>query len=120
MDESQALPIALPGRGVGAELKGLDAKTWLERLESRYSDLESALQWFLEHGRADEALRMAVSLPDFWSATGRLEPERALLDRVLDARVTDEPPRGRARAGEAGSRRLFVDGHVSAFEGLLP
>jgi tetratricopeptide (TPR) repeat protein len=105
MDEQEALTILALAEECGAELKGLDAKTSLERLESRHADLRSAVAWFIEHGRADEAVRIAVSLPDFWSATARLEEGRATMDRALAAPATDERLRGRA----------FFEGGLLAF-----
>jgi tetratricopeptide (TPR) repeat protein len=96
MDESRAISLLSVAEESAAELRGLDAKAWIARMETEYRDLEAALDWFLEHGRANEALRMAASLPNFWSATGRLEQGHAWLDRALAAPVTDEILRGNA------------------------
>lgn len=108
MDEREALKLLALAEEAGAELKGLDAKTWLERLESRQADLRSAAEWFVHEGPADDALRFAIALPDYWSATGRLEEGRALLDGALAATGIDEILRGRA---------LFEAGLVAFWQG---
>lgn len=72
------------------ELKGLDARVWLDRLEEQCAEIESALSWFLDHGRSGEALRMAVALYDFWRLTGRTAVGQAWIDRALAASDDDE------------------------------
>ena len=42
------------------------------QFEQQYADLLTAMQWFIEHGRTDESLRLASSLVTFWMATKRL------------------------------------------------
>src|SRR5437867_1392210 len=96
MDEREALTLLSLAEESRTELKGLDAKSWLARLEARDADMQSAVGWFLQLGRADEALRLAASLPGYWSGSGRLEEGRALLERALTAPATDETLRGRA------------------------
>ena len=96
MDEREAMALLTLAKEAGAELRGLDAKTWLQRLESQHAQFRPAVDWFLEYGRGDEALGLVVPVANFWSATGRLEEGRALFDRALAAPATDEALRGRA------------------------
>ncbi|HUQ23393.1 MAG TPA: tetratricopeptide repeat protein [Gaiellaceae bacterium] len=79
----------------GPGLAGLDRKALFEELEERYDELLAALQWFLEAGRVDEAMRLARSLAPFWTATRRLAEASEWFDRVLAA-----------PGGEAGNRGL--------------
>ena len=67
----------------GAQLGGLDAKPAAARLESRCQELGEALSWFAGHGRAEESLRMAVALVDFWQSTGRIAQGRDYFGRAL-------------------------------------
>ena len=64
-------------------LRGLEAKTWLRRIEDQHQDLESAFGWLLDHGRHDDALRIAIALYDFWRLTGRAAEGRSWIDRAL-------------------------------------
>lgn len=77
-------------------IRGLDGKAALAELEASYGDLVSALEWFVEHGHADEALRLCSSLAAFWMATKRLEEGARWLDRALAVPGGDDALRGRA------------------------
>ena len=77
-----------------SELKGLDARVWLDRLEDQNLEIESALSWFLDQGSSDDALGLAVALYDFWRLTGRTAEGQSWIDRALAAGGTD----GRLRA----------------------
>ena len=71
------------------ELRGLDAKVWLDRVEDQNPEIESALGWFLDQGSSDDALRLAVALYDFWRLTGRTAAGRSWIDRALAVRGND-------------------------------
>lgn len=101
MDAGAAKSLLELAELAGPELKGLDAKRWSGKLEERHAELLAAMQWFLDEGRTDEALRLARSLNSFWSATGRLEEGSEWFDRVLDSRGGEEANRGRGYV-EAG------------------
>ena len=55
-------------------LRGLDGKAAYSKLERRYGDLLAALQWIIDEGRTDEALRLASWLAPFWMTTKRATP----------------------------------------------
>jgi predicted ATPase len=65
----------------GPGLRALDAKAVLAQLDQRYDDLLSALEWFIDEGRPDQARRLASSLVVFWMTTKRLDEGIASLDR---------------------------------------
>jgi tetratricopeptide (TPR) repeat protein len=89
------------GERAGPGLQGLDRKAVFEQLEERYGDLLEAIQWFVEHGRTDEALRLARSLSSFWMATRRLDEGSEWFDRALGSPGGDDVNRGRG-SFEAG------------------
>jgi non-specific serine/threonine protein kinase len=89
-------------------LRGLDVKATFRRLEEQYADLQSALQWFIEQGRASEAFRLASALVPFWMATTRLDQGSTWLDRALAVPTGDQAHRGRA---------LFDAGYLAFWKG---
>jgi tetratricopeptide (TPR) repeat protein len=97
----------------GPALVGLDRKAQFERLEASYDDLLAAMQWFLDEGRADEAIRIARSLNTFWSATGRVDEGCEWFSRVLAAPLGDDVVRGRGLF-EAGLLELWRGGDVAS------
>ena len=82
-------------------LMGLETKTVFEQLERRYPDLLSALQCFTDQECTDDALRLAISLAQFWMATKRLKDGTDWFDRVLTASGGQDIYRGEA-AFQAG------------------
>ena len=77
-------------------LRGLGSRAVLDQLEQRYGQLQLALQWFADHGRASEALRLASALVPFWMATKRLDEGGAWLDKALAVPGSDDAHRGQA------------------------
>ncbi|MDQ3460260.1 MAG: hypothetical protein M3498_13330 [Deinococcota bacterium] len=65
-------------------LSGLDVKTLLGQLEHQYSELIAALEWFIEQGHTDKALRLVIALAPFWMMTKRLVEGSAWFDHVLE------------------------------------
>jgi len=93
---------------VGPGLRGLEAKAVFGQLDQRYGDLQSAIEWFIDKGRTDEALRLAISLVPFWMATKRLDAGSAWIDRALALPGGDDAYRGRA---------LFDAGYLAFWKG---
>jgi hypothetical protein len=59
----------------GPRYRGLDAKAVLEQLESKYGDLQAAMQWFIDEGRTDEALDLRRHwLSSGWGQSGSMKP----------------------------------------------
>jgi tetratricopeptide (TPR) repeat protein len=75
-------------------LRGLDGKTVSGQLEQRYGELLAALQWFIDQGRRDEALRLASLLAPFWMATKRLGEGSEWSDCAIASAGGSDPNRG--------------------------
>jgi tetratricopeptide (TPR) repeat protein len=81
---------------ISAELTGPSGAAAHGRLEARYDDLLAALDWFVDNGRPDEALRQAIGLYRYWITGRRFEDGARWFDRVLASGTGDESLRGRA------------------------
>ena len=77
-------------------LTGLESQAALAGLEQRYPEFLDAMQWFVDAGRADDALRISGALVPFWMATKRLAEGDAWFERLLAVPVGDAARRGRA------------------------
>jgi tetratricopeptide (TPR) repeat protein len=80
----------------GPRLRGLEANLVFEDLEAKDADLLAAIQWFLDQGRTDDALRLAIALAPVWMARKRLDEGLAWFDKVLAAPGGTEITRGNA------------------------
>lgn len=96
MDEGPAAALLELAETAGPGLHGLDRKALFEQLEARHDDLLAGIRWFLDHDRADEAVRLARSLAPFWMATRRLDEGCEWLERALAVPGGDDAVRGRA------------------------
>jgi non-specific serine/threonine protein kinase len=90
MDEHAAWSLFCFAEQASLGLQGLDAAAWRDRTERRYQELEAALEWLLDQGRADEALGIACTLAEFLLITDRVANGRAWLDRALAADPTND------------------------------
>lgn len=79
-----------------ASLRSPGSKAAIELLEERYDDLVAANQWFTDHERTDEALRLASALYRFWITKQRFEEGALWFDRVLGEPDGDKRLRGEA------------------------
>lgn len=78
------------------ELAGPNQVEWFDRLERDAHNGRAMLDWFLNSGDYDSALRVAAAVWRFWHVRGYLRSGRELLARVLTE--TNEPTPTRARA----------------------
>jgi DNA-binding CsgD family transcriptional regulator len=69
----------------------------LDRLETEYANLDTALRWFHETDRVSELLSLAAALVDFWRLRGHLREGRQWLATGL-AHPAGSDPAARARA----------------------
>jgi tetratricopeptide (TPR) repeat protein len=83
----------------GGRLRGLDGKVALAQLEERHDDLRTALEWFVEQRRTDDALRLASALMPFWMTTKRHAEGSAWFERILELPVGDDRRRCRGLWG---------------------
>jgi predicted ATPase/class 3 adenylate cyclase len=104
------------------ELKGPLLVAWLDRLEREHDNLRAALQWAVEQGRGEIALRLGIALERFWVVRGLRNEGRAFLERALagSAGVAADI---RAKALLAAARLAFnqsnyEQGETLAQEGL--
>jgi tetratricopeptide (TPR) repeat protein len=101
---------ALLGAAVGARMalrRGKDAAA-VEQVERQYPDMLEAMNWFLNHGRLDEADRFATALVPFWMATKRIDDGEAWFRRA----VGDDPPTDSRRA-----RAVYDHGYLVFWAG---
>jgi len=108
MDEQTATSLLTFAEAVGPTLRGPEARALFDQFEEQYDDLLAAIQWFIEHGRTDESLRLASALVVFWMATKRLAEGFGWLDRALSLPGGDDAHRGRA---------LFDSGYLAFWMG---
>lgn len=74
-------------------------RRWLERLEEEHDDCRAALQWLIDLGDTDPALRLATALWRFWDYHYLTAEGRAWLDRALAMPLGTDSLRRRALAG---------------------
>lgn len=96
MNEAEAQEAVALAETASNELKGLDAKPWLERIGRQHKDFEDAFIWLLQNGHNDDAVRMAAALYDFWRLSGRTAEGRSWIDQALDAGANDRTLRANA------------------------
>ena len=93
---------------------------WLDRVETEYDNLRTALGWSLESSKSDLALELASALSYFWELRGMsegykwLDDALALAERQQSGTVEQTARRARALygAGRLGFMAL-LDPHVS-------
>jgi predicted ATPase/DNA-binding CsgD family transcriptional regulator len=67
----------------GLHLHSIEAGRWFDQLEQEHDNLRAALNWLLERGKAEQALRMGNDLSWFWLLRGYLSEGRKFLERGL-------------------------------------
>jgi predicted ATPase/class 3 adenylate cyclase len=65
-------------------LKGPLLVAWLERLEQEHANLRAAMQWAVESGRTEMALRFGIALERFWVVRGHRNEGLVYLERALE------------------------------------
>jgi predicted ATPase/class 3 adenylate cyclase len=64
-------------------LKGPLLVDWLERLEREHSNLRIAMQWAVENGQGEVALRLGIALERFWVVRGQRNEGLTFLQKAL-------------------------------------
>src|SRR5258708_33584916 len=72
-------------RGEAAERtwNGPQQAVWLARLEQEHDNLREAMNWLLERGEAERALRLGTALWWIWYAREHMHEGWKLLERAL-------------------------------------
>jgi predicted ATPase/DNA-binding SARP family transcriptional activator len=65
------------------KLRSAKQLAWLDRLETEYDNLRTALAWALERGTSDQALELAGALAYFWVLRGYFSEGLKWLDEAL-------------------------------------
>ncbi len=86
---------------------------WLERVETEFDNLRTALSWSLESGKSDHALQLAGALSYFWELRGMSEGNKWLNEALAlserEQSGTVEQAARRAKALYGAGRLLFMD-----------
>ncbi|HEV2122651.1 MAG TPA: tetratricopeptide repeat protein, partial [Chloroflexota bacterium] len=90
-------------------LRGPQQRSWLERLEADHDNLRAALQWALDHGEVETALRLGGALGVFWVIRGHLSEGRRWLEAALTV--------SGARASVARATALAWAGNLAGLQG---
>jgi tetratricopeptide (TPR) repeat protein len=96
VDAQSAESLLQFAEAAGPGLRGLGANALFEELEAKYADLLAAIKWFLDQGRTDDALRLAIALAPVWMQRKRLEEGLEWFDKVLAAPGGGDLTRGSA------------------------
>ena len=96
MDAAAATALLDLAEQASAASIGPDAREALDELETRSDELRSALDWFLDAGRTDDALRLANAMYRYWITKQGFVEGAAWFERVLAAPGGDPLLRGRA------------------------
>jgi tetratricopeptide (TPR) repeat protein len=97
MDAATADSLLRMAEEARPRLRGFDGAAVIDDLERDYPSMVSALDWFLDADRPDDAFRLASALVPFWMATKRIDEG----DRWFE--------KGLTRAGGARPARALYD-----------
>jgi predicted ATPase/DNA-binding CsgD family transcriptional regulator len=75
-----------------SRLRGSLQVEWLERLEEEHDNLRAALQWAVQGGDREVALRLGAALWRFWEMHGHLSEGRAWLAKIITHADSEAPP----------------------------
>jgi predicted ATPase/class 3 adenylate cyclase len=65
------------------KLRSAEQLAWLDRVETDYDNLRTALAWSLESGKSESALQLAGALGYFWELRGYLSESQRWLEDAL-------------------------------------
>ena len=97
------------GRAAAPQLLSGAHEALLPRYDAEQDDLRACLDWLIDSGRGDDALRLAGDLEVFWEIRGQLGEGRARLEQAIAAAV--EP------GDEDCARALWGLGRLAAMQG---
>ena len=89
------------------KLRGPDQMLFLDRLETEFVNLGTAIEWLLENHTMQDALRMSGALYWFWFRYGHFAEGRKWLERSLSTGDDSKPTTVYAKALHALAQFLF-------------
>jgi tetratricopeptide (TPR) repeat protein len=89
--------------------RGEDA-AGLRAFEAGYADMRESLDWFLGHGRADDAFRLSAAMTQFWMASKRVVEGMTWLERALGTGQGSDGARARG-LHDIGYLAFFTGGY---------
>jgi len=95
MESADAQALCSLAETADTGLRGLDARSWRDRLDESLDDLRSAFELLLEEDPS-AALRMASAMAEYWRISGQIPEGRAWLDRSVAIEDPDRPELPRA------------------------
>ena len=81
-----------------AEAYGPQREVWLERVKAEKPRFERGLDWMIENGKGEEALRFASALTVFWRSFDEVAHARERLNTILALPSAAAPTPARAKA----------------------
>ncbi len=100
------------------ELIGPQAREVTDRLESDHDNLRDALDWAVERGEAEFALRFIIAVWRFWQTRGHLSEARMRVDLILALPgISDQQAEIVSRALAAAGGITYWQGDTSATHG---
>ncbi len=66
------------------ELAGPRQASWFDTVEAEHDNLRAALEWTLQSGEPEAALRLATAVREFWFVRGYMAEGRTWLERALE------------------------------------
>jgi ATP/maltotriose-dependent transcriptional regulator MalT len=99
------------------KLPGPQLGVWMRRLQQEHDNLRAAMNWLLEHGEAEMALRMGTALGLFWQLNYSYHEGWNVLSQAL-VRGEEVAVPVRARALVAAGWMAILLGHFERAESL--
>ena len=100
---------------VSSELIGRQAREIADRLETDHDNLRAALDWAVEHGEVEYALRFVIAVWRFWQTRGHLVEARQRVDTILGLPgVAEQPVELLSHALAAAGGITYWQGDTSA------
>ena len=96
MDSTSAVALLHQAEELSPGMTGPNAAESIEGVNARSEKMVAALEWFVEAGRADEALRLANALYRLWIVKRRFEEGDRVFTQVLASGAGDDLLRAHA------------------------
>ena len=91
-------------------MPGPDQPHWLDRLTIDYANLRTAIQWTIDSGEVELALRFVAAMWRFWQLDGRLSEATEFAESALAMPGSDAPTRARLAAVTAAGGIAYWHG----------